>query len=67
MSDPGLIRDIKCGAMIRTMGETSMGNIVKAVHHVRSVMGDIRALHGMDDDDVFAYAKRIAVPYNLIM
>uniref|UniRef100_A0A0E0DP46 pyridoxal 5'-phosphate synthase (glutamine hydrolyzing) n=1 Tax=Oryza meridionalis TaxID=40149 RepID=A0A0E0DP46_9ORYZ len=30
-------------------------------------MGEIRALRNMDDDKVFAYAKRIAAPYNLVM
>ena len=54
-------------AMIRTKGKAGMGNVVEAVHHVRSVMGNIRALRDMDDDEVFAYAKRIATPYNLIM
>ncbi|CAD6269333.1 unnamed protein product [Miscanthus lutarioriparius] len=54
-------------AMIRTKGKAGMGNVVKAVHHVCSIMGNIRALRDMDDDEVFAYAKRIAVPYNLIM
>jgi len=53
--------------MIRTKGKAGMGNVVEAVHHVRSVMGNIRALRDMDDDEVSAYAKRIAVPYNLIM
>uniref|UniRef100_A0A0E0FNE3 pyridoxal 5'-phosphate synthase (glutamine hydrolyzing) n=1 Tax=Oryza nivara TaxID=4536 RepID=A0A0E0FNE3_ORYNI len=30
-------------------------------------MGEIRALRDMDDDEVFAYAKRIAAPYDLVM
>nr|ABB46884.1 pyridoxin biosynthesis protein ER1, putative [Oryza sativa Japonica Group] len=30
-------------------------------------MGEIRALHNMDDDEVFAYANRIAAPYDLVM
>ncbi|XP_066358415.1 probable pyridoxal 5'-phosphate synthase subunit PDX1.2 [Miscanthus floridulus] len=57
----------KGAAMIRTKGKVGMGNVVEAVHHVRSVMGNIRALRDMDNDEVFAYAKRIAAPYNLIM
>ncbi|KAG2285351.1 hypothetical protein Bca52824_044955 [Brassica carinata] len=43
------------------------GNVVEAVRHVRSVMGAIRLLRGMDDDEVFAYAKKIAAPYELVM
>ncbi|KAF0931033.1 hypothetical protein E2562_039518 [Oryza meyeriana var. granulata] len=62
------LRRIREGAaMIRTKGEAGTGNVVEAVRHVRSVMGDIRALRNMDDDEVFSYAKRIAAPYDLVM
>ncbi|KAJ8461674.1 hypothetical protein OPV22_034600 [Ensete ventricosum] len=62
------LRRIREGAaMIRTKGEAGTGNIVEAVRHVRSVMGDIRALRNMDDDEVFAFAKRIAAPFDLVM
>ncbi|KAI3694890.1 hypothetical protein L1987_77872 [Smallanthus sonchifolius] len=43
------------------------GNIIEAVRHVRSVMGDIRVLANMDDDEVFTFAKQIATPYDLVM
>ncbi|KAB8112298.1 hypothetical protein EE612_050460, partial [Oryza sativa] len=42
-------------------------NVVVAVRHVRSIMGEIRTLRDMDDDEVFAYAKRITAPYDLVM
>ncbi|GJN24217.1 hypothetical protein PR202_gb11948 [Eleusine coracana subsp. coracana] len=48
-------------------GEAGTGNVVEAVRHVRSVMGDVRALRNMDDDEVFSYAKSIAAPYDLVM
>ena len=35
--------------MIQTKEEDDTGNIVKAVSHVRSVMGDVRALCNLDD------------------
>ncbi|CAN6696178.1 unnamed protein product [Malus baccata var. baccata] len=54
-------------AMIRTKGEAITGNIVEAVRHVRHVIGDIRVLRNMDDDEVFAYAKKISAPYDLMM
>ncbi|CAI0392468.1 unnamed protein product [Linum tenue] len=39
------LRRIREGAaMIRTKGEAGTGNIIEAVRHVRSVMGDIRVL-----------------------
>ncbi|KAG6469822.1 probable pyridoxal 5'-phosphate synthase subunit PDX1 [Zingiber officinale] len=53
--------------MIRTKGEVGTGNIIEAVRHVHSVVGGIRALRNMDDDEVFAFAKRIAAPYDLFM
>ncbi|KAF9599974.1 hypothetical protein IFM89_002009 [Coptis chinensis] len=46
------LRRIREGAaMIRTKGEARTGNIVEAVRHVRSVMGVIRVLRNMDDDE----------------
>jgi pyridoxal 5'-phosphate synthase pdxS subunit len=62
------LRRIREGAaMIRTKGEAGTGNVVEAVRHVRSVMGDIRVLRNMDDDEVFAFAKKISAPYDLVM
>ncbi|ESQ52478.1 hypothetical protein EUTSA_v10017969mg [Eutrema salsugineum] len=62
------LRRIREGAaMIRTKGEAGTGNVVEAVRHVRSVMGAIRLLRNMDDDEVFAFAKKIAAPYELVM
>ncbi|KAJ8466950.1 hypothetical protein OPV22_029502 [Ensete ventricosum] len=62
------LRRIREGAaMIRTKGKTCTGDVVEAVRHVRAVMADVRALRGMDDDEVFAFAKRIAAPYDLVM
>ncbi|KAK8665733.1 hypothetical protein V6N13_005895 [Hibiscus sabdariffa] len=62
------LRRIREGAaMIRTKGEAGTGNIIEAVRHVRSVMGDIRVLRNMDDDEVFTFAKKIQSPYDLVM
>ncbi|KAK4399116.1 putative pyridoxal 5'-phosphate synthase subunit PDX1 [Sesamum angolense] len=62
------LRRIREGAaMIRTKGEAGTGNIIEAVRHVRSVMGDIRVLRNMDDDEVFTFAKKLQAPYDLVM
>ena len=53
-------------AMIRTKGEAGTGNVVEAVRHARAVNGDIRQLSTMDEDELFAYAKEIRAPYNLV-
>ncbi|KAF3333659.1 putative pyridoxal 5'-phosphate synthase subunit PDX1 [Carex littledalei] len=62
------LRRIREGAaMIRTKGEAGTGNIVETVRHVRSVMGEIRSLCNMDDDEVFTFAKRIGAPFDMVM
>jgi len=53
-------------AMIRTKGEAGTGNVVEAVRHARTVMGEIRRLKGMDEDELFTYAKNIQAPYALV-
>lgn len=53
-------------AMIRTKGEAGTGNVVEAVRHARAVYGAIRRLQSMDEDELFAYAKEIRAPYDLV-
>jgi pyridoxal 5'-phosphate synthase pdxS subunit len=54
-------------AMIRTKGEAGTGDVVEAVRHARSVLGEIRRLQGMLDEEVMAYAKEIGAPYEIVM
>jgi pyridoxal 5'-phosphate synthase pdxS subunit len=53
-------------AMIRTKGEAGTGNVVEAVRHMRQVMGDIRRLQTMQDDELYAEAKRLGAPVELV-
>jgi pyridoxal 5'-phosphate synthase pdxS subunit len=53
-------------AMMRTKGEAGTGNIVEAVRHMRSVMGEIRKLKGMTEDELMAEAKKLGAPFELI-
>ncbi len=53
-------------AMIRTKGEAGTGDVVEAVRHARTVMGEIRRLHGMRSDELMAYSKEIGAPYELV-
>jgi pyridoxal 5'-phosphate synthase pdxS subunit len=53
-------------AMIRTKGEAGTGNVVEAVRHARSVMGEIRRLTTMAPEEMMAYAKEIGAPYELV-
>jgi pyridoxal 5'-phosphate synthase pdxS subunit len=54
-------------AMIRTKGEAGTGDVVEAVRHARSVLGDIRRLQNLPDDEVMAFAKEIGAPYELVL
>jgi pyridoxal 5'-phosphate synthase pdxS subunit len=40
--------------------------VVEAVRHCRAVMGAIRQLQTMDDDELYVYAKEIRAPLDLI-
>ncbi|NWF71266.1 MAG: pyridoxal 5'-phosphate synthase lyase subunit PdxS [Chloroflexi bacterium] len=53
-------------AMIRTKGEAGTGDVVEAVRHARAVLGEIRRLKAMDEDELFTYAKNIQAPYALV-
>lgn len=53
-------------AMIRTKGEAGTGDVVEAVRHARTVMGEIRRLTTMADEELMAYAKEIGAPYELV-
>jgi len=53
-------------AMIRTKGEAGTGNVVEAVRHCRAVMGAIKQLQTLDDDELYVYAKEIRAPIELV-
>jgi pyridoxal 5'-phosphate synthase pdxS subunit len=54
-------------AMIRTKGEAGTGDVVEAVRHARTVLGEIRRLQNMPYEEVMAYAKEIGAPYEIAM
>ena len=53
-------------AMMRTKGEAGTGNIVEAVRHARAVMGEIRRIQGMTEDELMANARDLRAPYELV-
>jgi pyridoxal 5'-phosphate synthase pdxS subunit len=53
-------------AMMRTKGEAGTGDVVEAVRHARSVLGDIRRLQTMPDEELMAFAKELGAPYELV-
>jgi len=53
-------------ALIRSKGEAGTGNIVEAVRHLRSILGDIRAIAGCDPTERYGWAKHLQAPVGLV-
>ena len=53
-------------ALIRSKGEAGTGNIVEAVRHLRSILGDIRSLTQADSAERYRWAKQLAAPIELV-
>jgi pyridoxal 5'-phosphate synthase pdxS subunit len=54
-------------AMIRTKGEAGTGDVVEAVRHARTVLGEIRRLQNLPDEELMAFSKEIGAPYQLVI
>lgn len=53
-------------AMLRIKGEAGTGNVVEAVRHARTIYGGVRRLQSMHEDELFAAAKQLQAPYDLV-
>ena len=53
-------------AMIRSKGEAGTGNIVEAVRHLRSILGDIGKITQADSAEQYGWAKELAAPIGLV-
>jgi pyridoxal 5'-phosphate synthase pdxS subunit len=53
-------------AMIRSKGEAGTGDIVEAVRHMRQVVGEIRRLTMLGEDELPTAAKEIAAPLDIV-
>ena len=61
------LRRIGEGAsMVRTKGEPGTGNVVEAVRHIRAVTDEIAWLSGLRGEQLFAAAKDLQAPYELV-
>ncbi len=49
-------------AMIRTKGEAGSGNVVEAVRHMRAIVGEMRRLTVLGEDELVARAKELSAP-----
>jgi pyridoxal 5'-phosphate synthase pdxS subunit len=54
-------------AMIRTKGEAGTGDVVEAVRHARAVLGAIRRLQSMPDEELMTFSKEIGAPYDVVV
>lgn len=62
------LRRIAEGAsMIRTKGEPGTGDIVQAVHHMRTMNAEITRISSLRKDELFEEAKNLQVPYDLLL
>jgi pyridoxal 5'-phosphate synthase pdxS subunit len=53
-------------AMIRSKGEAGTGNIVEAVRHLRSILGDIEKIKVARPEELFGWAKQLQAPIDLV-
>jgi pyridoxal 5'-phosphate synthase pdxS subunit len=53
-------------ALIRSKGEAGTGNIVEAVRHLRSIVGDIAKIRVADGPELYAWAKELRAPVELV-
>ena len=53
--------------MIRTKGEPGTGDVVQAVRHMRKMNSEIRKITSMQKDELFEEAKKIQIPYDLVL
>ncbi len=53
-------------AMIRTKGEAGTGDVVHAVQHMRQIVGEIKALTVLSDQELYHAAKEHRAPYELV-
>ena len=61
------LRRISEGAcLIRSKGEAGTGNIVEAVRHLRSILGDLRRITQADAAALFDWAKQLRAPLPLV-
>jgi pyridoxal 5'-phosphate synthase pdxS subunit len=54
-------------AMIRTKGEAGTGNVIEAVRHMRTIMGGIRRLQSLPEEELMTEAKNLGAPYDLVV
>ena len=52
--------------MIRTKGEAGTGNVVEAVRHARTILGEIRMVQARPSEELMTVARDLQAPYELV-
>ena len=61
------LRRISEGAcMIRSKGEAGTGNVIQAVRHLRTILGDIKKIGQADSAELYEWAKQLQAPIQLV-
>jgi len=53
-------------AMIRSKGEAGTGDVSEATKHIRTILGEIRALSAKSEDELYVSAKELQAPIELV-
>src|SRR6185503_6464373 len=53
-------------AMIRSKGEAGTGDVSNATGHMRQIRSEIKRLSALPEDELFAAAKQLQAPYDLV-
>jgi len=53
-------------AMIRTKGEAGSGNIVEAVRHIRAIVGQMKKLTMLGEEELVHESKELGAPFELV-
>jgi pyridoxal 5'-phosphate synthase pdxS subunit len=53
-------------AMIRSKGEAGTGDVSEATKHIRTILGEIRALAAKSEDELYVSAKELQAPIELV-
>src|ERR1700732_3057677 len=53
-------------AMIRTKGEAGSGNIVEAVRHIRAIVGQMKKLTTLGEEELVHESKELGAPFELV-
>ena len=53
-------------AMIRSKGEAGTGDVSEATKHIRTILGEIRALSAKSEDELYVAAKELQAPIELV-